>query len=65
MGNQALAAREVKLTKTLFMITRASLLTWLPFQIKNVLVVATSFAIKFLLFSNSLVNVIIYPFRIS
>ena len=67
--------RETKLAKTLFLITGASLLTWLPFQILHIwpLLVLTihSFAfgifyvIKLLHFSNSLVNVIIYPFRIS
>ena len=67
---------EAKLAKTLFMIIGASLLTWLPFQIINVLVnfevisyfpyfYATIYIVKFLQFSNSLVNVIIYPFRIS
>ncbi|XP_078363635.1 adenosine receptor A3-like [Oculina patagonica] len=75
MGNQNHAAREARLAKTLFMITGASLLTWLPFQIINLLFsfnaftyftysYATFYTIKFLQFSNSLVNVIIYPFRI-
>ena len=74
MGNQIV--REKRLAKTLFIITAASLLTWLPFQILLLLVYfgvivnlpylkATVFIIKFLHFSNSLVNVIIYPFRIS
>ena len=76
MGNQNQVAREAKLAKTLFMITGASLLTWLPFQIINVFVNfdviryfpylnTTVYIVKFLQFSNSLVNVIIYPFRIS
>ena len=64
--------RETKLAKTLLLITGASLLTWLPFQIINVLpLLALRFhlfggivIIKLLQFSNSLVNVIIYPFRI-
>ena len=68
-----LMQRETKLAKTLFLITGASLLTWLPFQIVNMwpyLVVRIHpfgilFVIKLLQFSNSLVNVIIYPFRIS
>ena len=66
--------RETKLAKTLFLITGASLLTWLPFQIINI-VISFGFGfgiglrgiiliIKLLQFSNSLVNVIIYPFRI-
>ena len=76
MGNQNHVTREAKLAKTLFMITGASLLTWLPFQIINKFVNfdviryfpylnATVYIVKFLQFSNSLVNVIIYPFRIS
>ena len=68
--------RETRLAKTLFIITAASLLTWLPFQILNLLLYfgvtkhfpyinITTHVIKFLQFSNSLVNVVIYPFRIS
>ena len=66
--------RETKLAKTLFLITGASLLTWLPFQIINIMGLFGFFLIgqlgimciiKLLHFSNSLVNVIIYPFRIS
>jgi len=33
MGNQNHAVSETRLAKTLFIITAASLLTWLPFQI--------------------------------
>ena len=56
------------------LVTAASLLTWLPFQILLLLVYfdvilpyfnTTLLVIKFLQFSNSLVNVTIYPFRIS
>ena len=67
--------REVKLAKTLVLITGTSLFTWLPFQILNILFELkvtenfhlfqlTLFIIKTLQFSNSFVNVIIYPFRI-
>ena len=67
--------REVKLAKTLALLTGISLFTWLPFQILNNLFILkvtenshlfqlTFFIIKFLQFSNSFVNVIIYPFRI-
>ena len=64
--------RETKLAKTLFLITGASLLTWLPFQIINMWPLlffkihssGIFYIIKLLHFSNSLVNVIIYPFRI-
>ena len=74
MGNQNHIVREKRLAKTLFIITAASLLTWLPFQILLLLVYfdvilpyfnTTLLVIKFLQFSNSLVNVTIYPFRIS
>jgi len=76
MGNQNHIVRETRLAKTLFIITAASLLTWLPFQVLNLLLYfglirgfpyinITTHVIKFLQFSNSLVNVIIYPFRIS
>ena len=67
--------REVKLAKTLALLTGISLFTWLPFQILNILFELkvtqnfhvfqlTLFIIKTLQFSNSFVNVIIYPFRI-
>ena len=76
MGNRNHVVREKRLAKTLFIITAAPLLTWLPFQTWNLLAnrgVLGDFPkinmiiniIKFLQFSNSLVNVIIYPFRIS
>ena len=66
------AARESKLTKTLFLVTGASLLTWTPFQIMNNLFLFQGLQIsltvsnlsKILQFSNSLVNVVIYPLRI-
>ena len=68
------AEREAKLAKTLFLIAGASLLAWLPFQVLFLVVrlmpalrlpYAMAYAFKFLQFSNSLVNVIIYPLRIS
>ena len=76
MGNRNHVVRETALAKTLLIITAASLFSWLPFQIWNLLVNRheleyfphinmTFYIIKFLQFSNSLVNVIIYPFRIS
>ena len=69
MGNQNHIVREKRLAKTLFIITAASFLTWLPSQILLLLVYfgvilpyfnTTLFIIKFLQFSSSLVNVIIY-----
>ena len=78
MGNQNRGmAIEARLAKTLFLITGFSLLTWLPFQIVNFLVLSNNsvriyvlhnpaaiITIKLLQFSNSLVNVVMYPFRI-
>ena len=75
MGNRNHVVREKRLAKTLLIITAASLLTWLPFQILNLLAIRgelggfpyinmTVNIVKFLQFSNSLVNAIIYPFRI-
>ena len=75
MASQNHVAREAKLAKTLLLITGASLLTWLPFQILNVLanldstlnfpnLMGTVYIIKLLQYSNSIVNVVIYPFRI-
>ena len=73
--NQNHIKREVKLAKTLALITGTSLFTWLPFQIMNILfelkvmenvhrIEFAFFVIKTLQFSNSFVNVIVYPFRI-
>ena len=67
--------REAKLANTLFFITGASVFTWLPFQILILLVnlqitanfshlQMTIFIIRVLQYSNSFVNVIIYPLRI-
>ena len=75
MCNWNHVVRETRFAKTLLIITAASLLTWLPFQVLNLLVLRgqlegfpymsiTINIVKFLQFSNSLVNVTIYPFRI-
>ena len=67
--------REAKLGNTRFFITGASVFTWLPFQILILLVnlqitanvshlQMTIFIIRVLQYSNSFVNVIIYPLRI-
>ena len=67
--------RETKLANTLLLITGASVFTWLPFQILILLVnlqitanfshlQMTIFIIRVLQYSNSFVNVIIYPLRI-
>ena len=73
--NHSNVIREAKLANTLFLITGASVFTWLPFQILNLLVYLqitanfshlqlTVFIIRVLQCSNSLINVIIYPLRI-
>ena len=67
--------REVKLANTLLLITGASVFTWLPFQILNLSVylqITANFShmqptvliIRVLQYSNSFLNVIIYPLRI-
>ena len=66
------AARESKLANTLFLVTGASLLTWTPFQAFNNLFsfdrlrisLTLLYLSRILQFSNSLVNVVIYPLRI-
>ena len=66
--------REAKLAKTSFLITGASVFTLLPFQILNLLVYLqitanfshmqpTVLVIRVLQYSNSFVNVIIYPLK--
>ena len=67
--------RDWKLTKTLFFITGAFVLTWFPFKMINI---ALPFCLpclrwpsfvfhvtKLLQFSNSFINIIIYPLRIA
>ena len=73
MQNGARARREARLSKTLFLITGAFVLTWLPFQVVVVVVntcvscrkmhIAVVFVIKLLQFSNSLINFLIYCLR--
>ena len=69
------AGRDKKLAKTLFLITGAFIVTWFPFHIINIIIFycfpcqswpyAVFHTMKLLQFSNSFVNVIIYPLRIS
>lgn len=69
------AGRDKKLAKTLFLITGAFIITWFPFHVINII---TFFCLpcqrwpylmihimKLLQFSNSFINVIIYPLRIT
>ncbi|XP_078366262.1 adenosine receptor A1-like [Oculina patagonica] len=75
-SNQPQAAgRDRKLAKTLFLITGAFIVTWFPFHIINIIIFfcfpcqtwpyAMFHTLKLLQFSNSFINVIIYPLRIS
>ena len=61
--------QELRFSRTIFLVTAASFITWLPFLFLNVVtsvyLIPRSgfFFIKLLHFSNSLVNVVIYIFR--
>lgn len=67
-------ANDEKLSKTLLFLTGSFIVTWLPFEILVVVLnfcvpcrqlpVASVYVIKLLHFSNSLINIIIYPSRI-
>ena len=66
------ARRELRLSKTLFLITGAFVLTWLPFQVVVVIAytcvpckihVVIIFVLKLLQFSNSFINFLIYCLR--
>lgn len=67
-------ASEDKLAKTLLLVTGAFIVTWLPFEILVVVInlcvrcrqlsAVFVYVIKLLHFSNSLINIIIYPLRI-
>ena len=69
------AGRDEQLAKTLFLITGAFIITWLPFHIINNVIYfcvpcrnlshLTIHILKVLQFSNSFINVIVYPLRIS
>lgn len=69
------AGRDEKLAKTLFLITGAFIITWFPFHIINIVIFFCSpcknwphliaHIMKVLQFSNSFINVIVYPLRIS
>ena len=69
------AGRDQKLAKTLFLITGTFIITWFPFHIINIAIVfclpcrswpyLMIHIMKVLQFSNSFINVIVYPLRIS
>ena len=74
LQNGVRARSETKLSKTLFLITGAFVLTWLPFQVLVIVLNMCSqcqnvpsevvFVVKLLQFSNSFINFIIYCLRI-
>ena len=63
--------QEARFSKSIFLVTAASFLTWTPFLFLNIIVTVTVyrirlsavFCIKLLLFSNSFVNFVIYIIR--
>ncbi|XP_067016990.1 adenosine receptor A3-like [Acropora muricata] len=61
--------QELRFSRTIFLVTAASFITWLPFLFLNVVTtlyripLSGVFFIKLLQFSNSFVNVVIYIFR--
>ena len=67
------ARRELRLSKTLFLITGTFVLTWLPFQVLLIIAntcvpcrkmhVVVIFVLKLLQFSNSFINFLIYCLR--
>ena len=75
MNNEVLSRREAKLSRTLLLITVLFVLTWLPFQVLNVVLsICVScervpgvvvYVIKLLQYSNSFINFFIYCLRMS
>ena len=73
MQNGVRTRRETRLSKTLFLITGTFVLTWLPFQVVVVVAnmcvpcrnmhIVVIFVLKFLHFSNSFLNFLIYCLR--
>ncbi|XP_078364208.1 beta-1 adrenergic receptor-like [Oculina patagonica] len=73
LQNKVRARREARLSKTLFLITGTFVLTWLPFQVLNIVVnmcvpcrnihIVVFVVVKLLQFGNSFINFIIYCVR--
>ena len=69
------AGHDKKLAKTLFLITGAFIITWFPFHVINIIIFfclpcqswpyLMIHIMKVLQFSNSFINVIVYPLRIT
>ena len=72
LRHQVQETKTLKLTKTVVLITAAFVLTWLPFQVLNLVLnlcisckisLVVVYVIKLLQYGNSVINIVIYPFR--
>ena len=73
LRHQVQETKTLKLTKTVVLITAAFMLTWLPFQVLNLagllciscqkIYPVVVYVIKLLQYGNSVINIVIYPFR--
>lgn len=73
LRHQVQETKTLKLTKTVVLITAAFALTWLPFQVLNLVFnlciscrensTVVVYVIKLLQYGNSVINIVIYPFR--
>ena len=72
LRHQVQETKTLKLTKTVVLITAAFVLTWLPFQVSNLVLnlciscrkiyPVVAYVIKLLQYGNSVINIVIYPF---
>ncbi|XP_068723368.1 adenosine receptor A1-like [Montipora capricornis] len=73
LRHQVQETKTLKLTKTVVLITAAFVLTWLPFQVLNLVVhlciscqkiyPVVVYVIKLFQYGNSVINIVVYPFR--
>lgn len=72
LRHQVQETKTLKLTKTVVLITAAFVLTWLPFQVLNLVLnlcisckvyPVVVYVTKLLQYGNSVINIVIYPFR--
>ncbi|XP_068674966.1 adenosine receptor A1-like [Montipora foliosa] len=73
LRHQVQETKTLKLTKTVVLITAAFALTWLPFHVLNLVLyfciscrensTVVVYVIKLLQYGNSVINIVIYPFR--
>ena len=71
--HQVQGTKDIKLTKTVVLITAAFVLTWIPFQVLSLVLnlciscgkisLVVIYMIKLLQYGNSVINIVIYPFR--